>query len=152
MCIKISVCIYIYIYIFIYTYTLFLSKDLEAGMYTHICMFIYMCLLFEGASCSNYPSSLPICALCGVAKRGFGLGTSRRSRRSNGMLLEVYTVPPRPFRIWSVFGSKSISRSGEAHRCFPDLGFSRLDRPLAHPNPKVCIIITLFVCTLRKRL
>ena len=39
------------------------------------------------------------CALCGVAKRGFGIGTCRRSLCSNATSLEVYRATPQPSRV-----------------------------------------------------
>ena len=90
------------------------------------------------------------CALCGVAKRGFPIGDSRLSRRSNATFFYVYSVTPLPARIWSVFLQNRCSRCGGGRRCAPDHLFSRQDRPSAPSGPKVCRFIIEFVCNIRK--
>ena len=69
---------------------------------------------------------------------------SRHSRRSNATFLEVYSVSPPPARICSVLGSKSCSPSGLAHRCSPDIGFSRLDRLSGTPDLKTLQFYSTF--------
>ena len=68
-------------------------------IYIDICIYIYIYILFEGVWFANYPSSLPLCAVFTGCSRGFGLGAARRSRRSNGTFLKVYSVSPHAVRV-----------------------------------------------------
>ena len=87
-----------------------------------------------------------------AAKRGFGVGTSRLSLRSNATFLGIPCVSPPPGRIERLFGSKSCSPSGVAYMCSPDLGFYRVDRASSASNSKVCGFVILFMRTFRNSL
>ena len=100
-----------------------------------IVQFICFSYLFEGVWCSTYPSSLPLCAWCGLAKRGNTAGCSRCSLRSNGTFLEVYSVTPRGSSL-KCFGLKIDLSLGCGAHVLSRPRFLSTGSALGAPEPK----------------
>ena len=86
-------CIHLFIFIFI---DLFIYVFIYLFIFIDIFIDIFIAILFEGVWFANDPSSLPLCAVFPGSSRGFRLGDSQCSRRSNATFLKV-ACPPTPF-------------------------------------------------------
>ena len=79
--------------------------------------------LFEGVWFANYPSSLPLRAVFPGSSRGFGIGDSRLSRRSNATFF-IWRVPPRRSHLERFCAKSMLSLRWGTHVCSRPLVFS----------------------------
>ena len=126
--------IYIYIYIRIYIYIYIYIKIICL-----IYQFSFICLREFGLQTIRHLCPRVRCSLAPAAVLLSGpvdvhVAQTLRSPR-------FIVFPPGPLEFKWLLVNKSIYCSGAAHRCSLDFVFSRLDRPLAPPTPKVCTCI-----------